>query len=51
MMDWARAAHLISGSLAWDEANQAEDFRHGDPGPDFSEANTWHGGGSRDRPR
>ena len=44
MMDRARAAHLISGGLAGDEADQAEDFSHGHPGPDFSEANTRHGG-------
>src|SRR5262249_5935820 len=47
-MDRARAAHLISGGLAGDEADQAEDFSHGHPGPDFSEANTRHGGGPQD---
>ena len=48
-MDRARAAHLISGGLAWDEADQAEDFSHGDPGPDFSEANTRHAGDLKTR--
>ena len=48
MMDRARAAHLISGGLAGDEADQAEDFSHGDFGPNFSEANSRHGGGSQD---
>jgi hypothetical protein len=47
-MDRARAAHLIPGSLAGDEADQAEDFSHGDPGPDLGEANTRHDGGSQD---
>ena len=48
MMDRTRAAHLISGGLAGDEGDQAEDFSHGHPGPDFSEANTRHGGRSQD---
>src|SRR5262249_61484268 len=48
MMGRARAAHLISGGLAGDEADQAEHFSHGPPGPDFSEANTRHGGGPQD---
>ena len=39
---------LISGGLAGDDADQAEDFSHGHPGPAFSEANTRHGGGSQD---
>ena len=47
-MDRARAAHLISGGLAGDEADQDEDFSHGHRGPDFSEANARHGGGSQD---
>jgi hypothetical protein len=38
MMGRARAAHLISGRLAGDEADQAEDFSRYHPGPDFSEA-------------
>src|SRR5262249_44944972 len=46
MMDRARAAHLISGGLAGDESDPAEDFSHGHPGPDFSEANARHGGAS-----
>jgi hypothetical protein len=49
MMDRAGAAHLISGGLVGDEADEVEDFRHGDPGPDFSEANTRHGGNLRTR--
>jgi hypothetical protein len=47
-MDRARAAHLIAGSLAGNEADQPEHFGHGDPGPDFSEANTGHGKRSQD---
>jgi len=49
-MDRARAANLIPGSLAGDEADQAEDFRHGDSGPNLGEANTRHGGLLRTRP-
>ena len=49
MMDRARAAHLISGDLAGDEADQAEDVSQGRPGPDLSEANAPHGGDLRTR--
>lgn len=44
-MDWAWAAHLISASFAGDEANEAEDLAHGEPGTRVREANTRHGGG------
>jgi hypothetical protein len=47
-MDRARAAHLIPRSLGRNEANQAEDVSHGNPGPDVGKANTRHGGDSQD---
>lgn len=41
-MNWARATQLIAGGLARNETDQAEDFSHGDSGPDLAEANAWH---------
>ncbi|MGB2612423.1 MAG: hypothetical protein WBC80_25895 [Isosphaeraceae bacterium] len=45
MMDRTRAAYLISGGLAGDEAQQVEDISQGDPGSGFGEVNARHGGG------
>src|SRR2546423_768237 len=44
MMDRTRTAHLIPEGRGRDEAKKAEDLSYGDPGPDFSIANAWHGG-------
>jgi hypothetical protein len=43
-MDRTRAAHLIPGDLAGDEADQVEDLSQRDPGADLGEVNAWHGG-------
>ena len=49
-MDRAGAANLVPGSLAGDEADESKDFGHGNPGPCFGEANTWHDGVPRALP-
>ena len=48
-MDRTRAAQLIPGGLARDEADQVEHVSQSDPGPDLDEVNAWHGGDLRGR--
>src|SRR5258707_5919494 len=43
-MGRTRAAYLIPGDLAGDEADQVEDLSQRDPGADLGEVNAWHGG-------
>jgi hypothetical protein len=46
-MDRTRPAELIPGSFAGHEADQVQDVSQGNPGPDFGEVDSRHGGSPR----